>query len=148
MVELIAFILLIMLGIFAGRYNEHRHFKNLALREAELNRLIVSNLKRVYEPDGARGSALVMGNVVIATDYFKSFLMAMRNLVGGEAKSAMTLMERARREAIVRMLDEAVAMGASEVWNVRFEFCNIGMMKGKKGAMQVEVLAYGTAVVR
>jgi len=142
------FIFFIALGLFAGRYNEHRHLVRLAAREAELKHLLVNNLKHVQNPADARQSAMVMGSVVIATDYLKTFLMTLRNLVGGEAKSAMTLMERARREAIVRMLDEADAMGAAEVWNVRFEFCNIAMMNGKKGAMQVEVLAYGTAVVR
>lgn len=152
MLELIAnlspFAVLILLGLFAGRFNEQRHFRSLALREAERMGMVVNNLKCVYDPQSVRDARMVMGNVVIATDYLKTFLMSLRNLVGGEARSAIRLMERARREAILRMLDEAAALGATEVWNVRLEFCNIAMMKGKKGAMQVEVLAYGTAVRR
>ncbi len=52
-----------------------------------------------------------MGSVVIATDYFKVFAAGLRNLFGGEMKTYRTLMGRARREAIVRMLEQAQELG-------------------------------------
>ena len=85
---------------------------------------------------------------MIATDTFKSWVTRLRNLVGGEMRAARSLMLRARREALLRMLREAEAGGATEVWNVRYEFCSISMMRGSTGAMQVEMLAWGTAVRR
>ena len=54
-------------------------------------------------------------------------------------------MERARRQALVRMLRQAQQFGANVVWNVRIETSTIqGKQEGKSGG--VEVMAYGTAM--
>jgi len=86
---------------------------------------------------------LVAGSVVIATDYFKVFAAGLRGLFGGELRTYRSLMSRARREALVRMLEQAKQAGAQAVWNVRFETSTI---EGKRRAGGAEVLAYGTAL--
>lgn len=139
---------LLVLGFSVGGFRERRHFRRLDRREAEARDILVTNLKHVANPETVRRSSLVGGQVVIGTDYFKTMATMLRNLVGGEMKSAQSLMTRARREAVLRMIDDARRLGATEVCNVRFAFCNISMMSGNKGAMSVEVYAYGTAVVR
>ncbi|MFQ5430082.1 MAG: YbjQ family protein [Phycisphaerae bacterium] len=139
---------LIFLGVLAGGVTERRHFASLARREAANADFLVTNMKHVPQPDVVKQAALVGGQVVIGTDYFKTFLTGLRNLVGGEMKAAETLMVRARREALLRMIDEGRRLGAREIWNVRFSYCNISQMSGNKGAMCVEIHAYGTAVVR
>lgn len=141
-------LLLIVLGISVGGYVERRHLRNLDRREAAVGHISISNLKRVTDPTSVKQATLVDGEVVIATDYFKTFATQIRNLVGGEMKAVRTLMLRARREALLRMIERAEALGAQEVWNVRFSFSSISQMRGKKGAMAVEIYAYGTAVVR
>ena len=55
-------------------------------------------------------------------------------------------MERARREALLRMVESAKGMGANAVANVRFETSNIGNMRRKRAAAMVEMYAYGTAI--
>lgn len=140
---------LLVLGFSVGGFRERLHFRNLAVREAAASDVLVTNLKQVANPETVRRSSLVSGQVVIGTDYFKSVATALRNLVGGEMKSAQSLMTRARREAVLRMIDDARRLGATEVCNVRFAFCNISQMSGSnKWAMCVEIYAYGTAVVR
>ena len=139
---------LLLLGIFAGGWNERRHFRSLVRREEAVSPIKLTNLKQVSDPRSIRDAQLVLGQVVIATDYFKTFVTQLRNLVGGEMRAAERLMVRARREALVRMLLQARKLGAAEVHNVRFEFCSISQMRGKKGAMQVEVVAWGTAIIR
>jgi uncharacterized protein YbjQ (UPF0145 family) len=62
-------------------------------------------------------------------------------------RAAGSLMVRGRREALCRMLEQARRMRATEVCNVRFGSSSISQMRGKRGAMQVEVIAWGTAVV-
>ena len=47
----------------------------------------------------AASGTLVMGEVVIASDYFKTFVASLRNIVGGEVKAYQTMLSRARREA-------------------------------------------------
>ena len=140
--------MLLLLGLIAGGLTERRHLGQLDRREAAARDILITNLKRVPNPETIKQAAMVGGQVVIATDYFKTLVTKLRNLVGGEMKSAQSMMTRARREAVLRMIDECRCMGATEIWNVRFATCNISEVSGKRGAMSVEVYAYGTAVLR
>lgn len=137
-----------VLGFLVGGANERRHLRRLDERERALSDIVVTNLKTALTaPADARG-LLVLGQVVIATDLFKTFVTRLRGLVGGEMRAAQSLLTRGRREALVRLLEQARALGATEVCNVRFGTSNIAAMRsGKQGAMQVEVLATGTAIV-
>ena len=137
------------IAFFIGRFTERRHLRNLDQREQLIKDVTVNNLKHVRDPVSVMGGRMVTGQVVIATDYWKSFATKIRNIIGGEMKSAQMLMIRGRREALLRLIENARLMGAVEVCNVRYQFSNIGMMRGRKGgAMQVEIFAYGTAIVR
>jgi uncharacterized protein YbjQ (UPF0145 family) len=149
LVNVLPLVVLLILGFTIGSYRERRHLKRLAEREAASQDIGVVNLKTVTDADQATGATLVMGQAVIATDYFKSFVATLRKLIGGELHTYERLMGRARREALLRMLDHARQLGASEVWNIRYESSNI--MSGNRRnqfAVSVEVLAYGTAVFR
>lgn len=144
-----SFLVLLVLGYTVGSYRERRHLKNLAQREAEIAQQVVcTNLRRVPDPQQVTSATLVMGEAVIASDYFKTFAAQLRNIVGGEVRAFETLMERARREAVLRMLEEARALGACEVWNMRLGTSSISGTQSKNPAVSVEVFAYGTAVVR
>ena len=140
---------LIGLGYVVGRWREQSHLKSLAIREQALGHIVVTDLKTIADPETAVSGCLVMGEAVIATDYFKSIATQLRNLIGGEMKSMQSLVDRARREAIVRMLEQADRAGATEVHNVRLETSNIrSATPKKKAAISVEMLAFGTAIVR
>lgn len=145
MVELIIAGFFLGLGFIVGSAREKAHFKYLDQREKELSGIFVSNLKTLPPNWKARNAQLVGGTAVIATDYFKTFAASLRNLFGGRMRSMETLVERARRQAVVRMLEEARAAGANAVWNVRLETSTIGNSKGKPSA--IEVMAYGTALI-
>lgn len=134
---------LIILGLITGKYIEKKHLRRLALREEALRNITVCNLRQLPANLKIERSFLVAGSVVIATDYFKVFAAGLRNLFGGEVKTYRSLMIRARREAMVRMLEEAQSHGGDSVWNIRLETSSI---QGKKRPGGVEVLAYGTAV--
>ena len=86
----------------------------------------------------------MMGNAVISIDYFKRMLAGFINLLGGQVRSYETLVDRARREAILRMKQNAD--GADIILNVRVETSAIGESTGKKAVSSVEAIAYGTAV--
>jgi len=138
-------LLLLVAGLVIGSSIESAHLRRLAVRENELAGILVSAMKWLPENWQASEPALVVGEVVIATDYFKIFVAALRNLFGGRVRSYEILVERARREATVRMLEEARRAGANVVWNVRIETATIqGKQQGKSGG--VEVMAYGTAM--
>jgi uncharacterized protein YbjQ (UPF0145 family) len=86
---------------------------------------------------------LVHGTVVVSADYFKTFVAGLRNLFGGRLRTYETLMERARREALLRLKEQARQRGAKMIICVRFETTTIS--RGWAAAM--EVLAYGTALI-
>ncbi len=148
LIQLLVQLILLPVGFFVGGTIERRHLRDLDRREQQYGDIRVCNLKRVTGPHTVAHSQMVVGQVVIATDYYKTFATSLRNLVGGEMRSAERLMLRARREALLRALEQTRALGADELWNVRYGFCNISEMRGRQGAMQVEVFAWGTAVVR
>ncbi len=141
--------LFVGLGYTVGRWREQSHLKSLAVREEALGHIVVTDLKTIADPETAISGCMVMGEAVIATDYFKSIATQLRNLIGGEMKSMQSLVDRARREAVVRMLEQADRAGATEVHNVRLETSNIrSATTQKKAAISVEMLAFGTAIVR
>jgi uncharacterized protein YbjQ (UPF0145 family) len=139
------FAFLLGLGYFVGSAREKAHLKYLDRREKELSGIFISNLKTLPPNWNASNAQLVGGTSVIATDYFKTFAAGLRSIFGGRIRSMETLVERARRQATVRMLEEAQAAGANAVWNVRLETSTIGNAKGTPSA--VEVTAYGTALL-
>ena len=144
------FILGMILGLIWGRSNERKHIASLDAREqGPAGQMLLDNRKRVRDPDTVAESYIVIGQAVMASDYAKTFFATWRNLFGGEMRSFQTLLTRGRREAILRMQEQAQAIGATEVWNVRFETSNISAMSGKTSGMaQVEIIAYGTAIRR
>jgi uncharacterized protein YbjQ (UPF0145 family) len=84
--------------------------------------------------------------VVISVDYFKTIAAALRNVFGGRVGAYESLLDRARREATIRMQEEAKKVGAQAVLNVKYETSRIGQQAGKSIG-SVEVLAYGTAMI-
>lgn len=141
MTALYIFLGLLAVGFIFGQINEQQHLTALKKAEAELAHITIVNTK--YCPDGSRAGTLVNGNVVVAVDYFKVFVAGLKSLIGGRLGAYETLMERARREAIIRMKREAEALGATHIANVRVAFSAIGQQPASSG---VELLAYGTAV--
>ena len=138
-------LMLVLVCFLIGKGIELHHFKTLAKREQQLPGMIVTNLKTIPPQYENAQPILVMGSAVIATDYFKVFAAGLRKFFGGEIKSYVTLMERARREAMLRMLEQAAGQGATAVWNIRYETSTThGQHRKKPGG--VEVLAYGTAL--
>ncbi|MEM7229991.1 MAG: YbjQ family protein [Planctomycetota bacterium] len=140
-------IILILVGLFSGTILERLHFKRLDQREADHRGFPVTDIRTPTAGTTPTDGTLVIGQVVIASDYFKTFIASFRKIIGGEVRTFERLMDRARREAHCRMVDQARALGATDVINVRFETSSIGRMT-KNPMPMVEVLAYGTAVKR
>jgi uncharacterized protein YbjQ (UPF0145 family) len=136
---------LLFLGYVFGRLAEARHYRSLARREEELRDVVLVSCRTLPQNLAVRETALVTGNVVISVDYYKRALAMIRLLFGGRVRSYESLLERARREALVRLREQAQMRGARMVFNIRLETASIS--KTHSGAVgSLEVLAYGTAV--
>ena len=145
MTDLIIILTLLALGYFFGRRAETKHYHSIIKREKELRNVVAVSTK--FPPNQQfQRSVLVTGSVVISVDYFKRFLSGLRNLVGGRVTSYETVLDRARREAILRMKKQAKSIGAPLIFNVKLETASITKGRGDQIG-SVEVLAYGTALV-
>ena len=82
---------------------------------------------------------MVKGTVVQSKSFGKDFMAGMKTLVGGEIEGYTELLNEARQMATKRMVDEAEAMGADAVINVRYASASIMQSAA-------EITVYGTAV--
>jgi len=141
--SLIVVAILISCGYFFGRRIEKKHFASLIARENLLLQLPATSVKLPLKNHPVRHARLVQGGVVVSVDYFKRILAALRNIFGGNVSSYESLLDRARREAILRLKESC--SDADEIINLRIETSSIS--KGRDSRIGcVEVLAYGTAI--
>jgi uncharacterized protein YbjQ (UPF0145 family) len=146
--NLVIFLGLLLLGYISGSWAEKRHYRSIQRREEELLHMAVVTAEGSFPPGSVRNSELVIGSAVISIDYFKRLLAILRNIFGGRVKSYESLVDRARREAILRMKESAQKQGASMVINLRLETATIGRNANQKKQIgSVEAIAYGTAIV-
>ena len=140
-------LLILMVAYFIGNYIEKRHFVSIRSREADAKGFPVVSFNTMPEDWNVNSSHLVSGSVVISLDYFKRVIAGLRGLIGGRIKTYEPLLDRARREAILRMTEEARSQGYDAIFNVRLETSRLanGRRDGK-GIAGVEMLAFGTAV--
>jgi len=146
MYDLIVLASLLALGYFFGQYFEKKHYKSIIKREAKYRNVVVIASRIPPASEKPDASILVTGSVVISVDYFKRFLASLRTLVGGRVVSYESLLDRARREAILRMKQKARSLGADKVFNLKLETASISK-NARGGVGSIEVLAYGTALV-
>ena len=138
MFDLIIFIILVGLGYFIGTQIEKKHYASLKRREALYLQLPAVTAKNMLEDKQIEKASLISGSAAISTDYFKTLLSGLRNFLGGEISAHETILDRARREAIVRLKEKAA--DADIILNLRIETSTVSLMGG------AEVLAYGTAI--
>lgn len=145
MINLLIFLTLMALGFFFGSLAEKRHYRSIIAREAQYRHIVVLP-QRFPRVSNVRESLLVTGSVVISVDYFKRFLASLRMIFGGRLGSYESLLDRARREAVLRLQAQADALNAAYVYNLKFETSSIS--KGEKNHIgSIEVLVYGTALI-
>lgn len=135
-------VLLLLVGYFAGRVLERRHYASIRLRERSLRHIVALNTRYIPEGVVAHSASVVSGNVVVSSDYFKTFVAGFRNLFGGRFRGYETLLERARREAMLRMKLHAKRSGSTLIIGVRFHTTTVSGSQ----TPSVEVMAYGTAL--
>ncbi len=147
MSELIIFISLMLTGYIFGQMAERGHYRSILRREEAFRERVLLMPVRT-PPPLQRGctTRLVTGSAVISVDYFKRFVAGLRNLFGSRITTYESLLDRARREAILRMQKRAHAAGATMVVNLKLETASISKGIGDSIG-SVEVLAYGTAII-
>ena len=145
--ESLIFLSLLIIGYITGQLIESTHYRKIRSREKKLNHIpiITSRWQDIVEDDET--GRLFEGLVVISSDYFKSFLSGIRSLFGGRLREYESLIDRARREAILRMKEKAAKWGAEKIVNLRLEQSSIHSNNFSNHYLpMIEVLVYATAI--
>ena len=128
-----------------GKYMEARQFQSILAREEKYSHIITSNLKTLDVPGRQTDGHLVWGQICVGANYFKSTMTFLKKFVGGRLTFIEVILSHARREALLRLLEQADESGATHILNVRYETSKIGMGRKNK-SFCAEIYAYGTAV--
>ena len=141
--DLLIAIAFLVICYFTGRTREKRHYKSIREREVKLYKQPHINFsKNVNISQPVKNAKLVSASVVIGCDYFKVFLASLRNIFGGNVSAYESVLDRGRREAILRIRESAYRMNADLVMNIKIET----VMLSEQTMSQVCITAYGTAV--
>lgn len=100
----------------------------------------ITNIETIPGYVVRRHLGMVQGNTVRAKHVGKDILAGFKNIFGGELRAYTELLSEAREEAVARMIEQAQAIGANAVVNVRFSTSSVS-------AGAAELFAYGTAVL-
>lgn len=102
--------------------------------------MLISNLEIIPGKRIAEHLGLVQGSSVRAKHVGRDIMAGLKNIFGGELKGYTELLQESREEAMDRLKQQAVSVGANAILNVRFSTSSIA-----QGA--AEIYVYGTAVV-
>ena len=146
LIKFAVFFLLVAVGFWRGRRNEREHLRHLDREEKRLASVMIFATRYPVITERTMDPVLVCGSVVLGSDYFRLFLANLRKVVGGNFRAYETLLDRGRRQAVLRMKQAAKDHGANMIFNVQYSTCRISNSH-RNEANQVEVLAFGTAFV-
>lgn len=133
----------VLFGII-GTLTEKKHLASIRAREDATRHVPVVPIPVSDSTREVADSRMVVGAMVICPDSFRRFIAGIRNLIGGRVATFEGLLDRARREAILRMKEQAP--DADAIVNLRMETSRIGGNDQRKGILAIEVLAWGTAI--
>jgi uncharacterized protein YbjQ (UPF0145 family) len=102
--------------------------------------MLITNIEVIPTMTVVKHLGLVQGSTVRAKHAGKDIMAGLKNVFGGELVSYTELLQESREQAVSRMSEQAAAVGANAVINVRFSTSAIA-------AGASEILAYGTAVI-
>ena len=102
--------------------------------------MLISNLELIPGRRVVEHLGLVQGSSVRAKHVGRDIMAGLKNIFGGELKGYTELLQESREEAVQRLQQQAEAVGANAILNVRFSTSSVA-----QGA--AEIYVYGTAVI-
>lgn len=102
--------------------------------------MLISNLEILPNQTIVKHLGLVQGSSVRAKHVGRDIMASLKNIFGGELKGYTELLQESREEAMERLQQQAEAIGANAILNVRFSTSSVA-----QGA--AEIYVYGTAVI-
>lgn len=139
---------LLVATYFSGTTLERRHYASIRQREHDYRNFPAINFSHLSPDWQIESTAIARGSIVVSVDYFKRFVALLKAIFGGRLTTYEPLLDRARREALLRMIEDAKSKGCHAVINVRLETSRLAnASEGNRERLAgIEILAYGTAI--
>lgn len=102
--------------------------------------MLISNLEVIPDRKVTKHLGLVQGSSVRSKHVGRDIMASIKNIFGGELVGYTELLSESREEAMSRLKQQAEAVGANAILNVRFSTSSVA-----QGA--AEIYVYGTAVI-
>lgn len=138
-------LMFLIVPAFTGRYFERKHLRELGEREKRLFGSMIIHNRRYPYSKGELQARMYSGEVVIAADRFKTWLARWRQLIGGKMGSLAPVVERARREALLRAAERAKSDGYTELGNIRYNTASLKWANPRARELLICVQVFGTA---
>jgi uncharacterized protein YbjQ (UPF0145 family) len=145
LVDLAVLAVVLAVAAIAGKLVERRHLRSLRDREANCRDLTVTNLPPPGPAFPDLPPRLVTAEVVLAVDALTAFVTRLRKHLGGRLEPHRRLLERARREAVLRLLEAAREAGYGAVTNLRVTAIDLGGRERGGLMTRVGIVATATA---
>ncbi|MEO1596331.1 MAG: heavy metal-binding domain-containing protein [Pseudomonadota bacterium] len=139
---------ILVIAYLTGTILERRHFSDIRDREARMQRFPTTTFETIPDDWEVADCELLAESVVVSLDYFKRVIAGLRAIVGGRITTYEPLLDRARREAVLRVTEKAKAEGFDAVINLRLETSRMANSETGQGIGGIEILAFGTALLR
>lgn len=101
--------------------------------------MILSTIETIPNREIIEILGIARGSTVRARNIGRDVFAGLKNIVGGEISEYTKLQAQSREQAMQRMIEDAKALNADAIVNIRFTTTMV--MQGA-----AEILAYGTAV--
>lgn len=137
--DFIIFLIACGVAFFTGSIAEKKHYQSIRTREAKIDFIPMITVDESELCDGMQRAEMVVGGVVVSCDFFKTTIAGLVTVFGGNISAIESVIDRARREATLRMQEQA--QGADMLANVRLQTSTVG-------PFQVEAIAYATALYK
>lgn len=139
---------LLVATYFSGTALERRHYASIRQREHDYRNFPAINFSHLSRDWQIESTEIARGSIVVSVDYFKRFVALLKAIFGGRLTTYEPLLDRARREALLRMIEDAKEKGCQAVINVRLETSRLAnASEGNRERLAgIEILAYGTAI--
>jgi len=105
-----------------------------------MRKIELTNLETLPGRTIVKHLGMVQGNTVRAKHVGRDIMAGLKNIVGGELTGYTELLTESREESVDRMIEEASALGANAILNIRFSTSSVS-------AGASELYVYGTAVI-
>ena len=140
-------ILVLIFSAILGPMIERKHYRDIKRREQLLagKPTVTFGVNKLRGLPPIKKAELVTGEIVIGADFFSCFIAKINKFFGWRLPGFERLLDRGRREAILRMKENA--KDANIIVNTRIETTRVNKnASGDIGNSQCSIVAYGTAI--